>query len=49
LILKASFSAMVLNPEAMKKAQEELDRDVGRDRLPDLLDKDNLPYIAMLQ
>lgn len=36
---------MVLNPGAMKKAQEELDRVVGRERLPEFSDKDDLPYI----
>ena len=39
---------MVLNPEAMKKAQEELDRVVGKDRLPDFPDKENLPYVNAL-
>ena len=36
---------MVLNPDVMKKAQEELDRVVGKKHLPDYADKDNLPYI----
>ena len=36
---------MVLNPEVMNKAQEELDRVVGKDRLPDFSDGNNLPYI----
>jgi len=36
---------MVRNPKVLKKAQEELDRVVGKGRLPDFLDKDNLPYI----
>ena len=36
---------MVLNPKAMKKAQEELDRVVGEGELPDFSHKDNLPYI----
>ena len=36
---------MVLNPEVMKKAQQELDRVVGKGRLPDFSDRDNLPYI----
>lgn len=39
---------MVCNPEVMKKAQEELDRVVGKERLPDFSDKDNLPYIDAL-
>ena len=36
---------MVHNPEVMKKAQEELDRVVGKERLPDFSDKDHLPYV----
>jgi len=36
---------MVLNPKVMKKAQEELDRVVGKGRLPDFSDRDDLPYI----
>lgn len=32
-------------PEIQKRAQEELDRVVGRDRLPALEDERNLPYI----
>ena len=47
-MLQAFFLAMVLNPEAMKKGQEELDRVVGRERLPDFSDKDDLPYIDAL-
>ena len=29
----------------LKKAQDELDRVVGRDRLPEFSDRENLPYI----
>ncbi|CAG8909736.1 unnamed protein product [Penicillium egyptiacum] len=36
--------AMTLNPEVVKKAQEELDRVVGSDRLPTWEDEQNLPY-----
>lgn len=39
------FLAMVLNPHVLKKAQEELDRVVGSERLPDLSDQEDLPYI----
>jgi len=39
---------MILNPKAMKKAQEELDRVVGKGELPDFSHKDNLPYIDAL-
>jgi len=43
--LQTFFLAMVLNPEVAKKAQEELDRVVGRDRLPDFSDRVDLIYI----
>ena len=36
---------MVENPEVQRKAHEELDRIVGRERLPDFADKGSLPYI----
>ena len=39
---------MALNPEVVKKAQEELDRVVGRGELPDFSHKDSLPYIDAL-
>jgi cytochrome P450 len=37
--------AMVLFPEVQKRAQEELDRVVGKDRLPEMEDMDSLQYI----
>ncbi|TFK64017.1 cytochrome P450 [Pluteus cervinus] len=40
--------AMVLHPEVMKKAQSELDRVVGRERVPDFSDRDKLPYIRAM-
>lgn len=36
---------MAMYPDVQKKAQDELDRGVGRTRLPDFNDRDNLPYI----
>ena len=48
LVLKMFFFAMILNPKAMKKAQEELDRVVGKGELPDFSHKDNLPYVDAL-
>ena len=36
---------MTLYPEVQNKAQEELDRVVGSDRLPGFQDRDDLPYI----
>jgi cytochrome P450 len=38
------FLAMVLHPEIMQKAQQELD-DVLGNRLPDFSDRSSLPYI----
>lgn len=37
--------AMVLHPEAQKKAQEEIDHVVGTNRLPTYADRPNLPYV----
>ena len=37
---------MVCYPEAQKKAQAEIDAVVGRDRLPSLADRPQLPYIT---
>ncbi|RDW64567.1 cytochrome P450 [Aspergillus mulundensis] len=39
------FLAMVLYPDVQKRAQEEIDRVVGRGRLPGFSDRANLPYI----
>ena len=40
--------AMLLYPHTMQKAQAELDRVIGSDRLPDYSDRDSLPYLAAL-
>ncbi|KAI0076940.1 cytochrome P450 [Panus rudis PR-1116 ss-1] len=40
--------AMVLYPEAMRKAQAEIDAVVGRSRLPDFSDRDKLPYVRAI-
>ena len=37
--------AMVRNPQLAKKAQEEIDRVVGTDRMPTLDDRERLPYL----
>ena len=37
--------AMVLHPEVQKRAQEELDRVVGKNNLPSMDDRPNLPYV----
>ena len=47
-VLKAFFLAMALHPHVVKKAQEELDSVVSNERLPELSDRENLPYISAL-
>ncbi|KDQ52240.1 hypothetical protein JAAARDRAFT_40360 [Jaapia argillacea MUCL 33604] len=42
------FLAMVLYPEVQKKAQAEIDRVVGNDRLPTYSDRENLPYVEAI-
>ncbi|KAG6836101.1 hypothetical protein H0H93_011374 [Arthromyces matolae] len=42
------FLAMALHPEAAKKAQEEIDRVIGNDRLPTYEDRPHLPYVEAL-
>ncbi|PCH43261.1 cytochrome P450 [Wolfiporia cocos MD-104 SS10] len=44
-VLTTFILAMVLHPKVYKKAQDEIDRVVGNSRLPDLGDRDSLPYI----
>ena len=39
---------MTLNPHVLRRAQEELDRVVGRDRLPDFSDQVDLPYTSAI-
>lgn len=39
------FLAMLLHPEVQQKAREEIDRVVGEGRLPNVKDRDNLPYV----
>ncbi|KAK7681933.1 hypothetical protein QCA50_014895 [Cerrena zonata] len=40
--------AMVLYPEAMRKAQAEIDAVVGRSRLPNFSDRKDLPYVQAI-
>jgi cytochrome P450 len=42
------FLAMVMYPDVVKKAQEELDRVVGGERLPSFKDRGKLPYIEAI-
>ena len=36
---------MTLYPDIQRKAQEEIDMVVGKDRLPTFADRENLPYV----
>ena len=36
---------MTAYPEVQRKAQEEIDRVVGSDRLPNIRDREDLPYV----
>ena len=40
--------AMVLYPEVQIRAQKELDRVIGSDRLPNLRDREHLPYVTAI-
>ncbi|KAG6819142.1 hypothetical protein H0H93_014943 [Arthromyces matolae] len=40
--------ALLLHPECQIKAQEEIDRIVGPDRLPEFSDRESLPYVECL-
>lgn len=39
---------MVIHQNVYKKAQEEMDRVVGPDRLPDIQDRESLPYLRCI-
>ncbi|XP_015113890.1 probable cytochrome P450 304a1 [Diachasma alloeum] len=43
-VIVHAYKYMMHNPEAMKKAQAELDHVVGRERFPEWNDRKNLPY-----
>lgn len=45
-IVLSFFLAMTCYPEAQKLAQEEIDRVIGSDRLPNLLDRPHLPLLV---
>ncbi|RDA85572.1 hypothetical protein CP532_5384 [Ophiocordyceps camponoti-leonardi (nom. inval.)] len=46
--LKAFLLAMVRFPHVQRKAQDEIDRVVGSERLPSSQDRENLPYVVNL-
>ena len=39
---------MLLNPEAQRRGQQEIDEVVGKGRLPDFSDRDSLPFIECI-
>jgi len=39
---------MITHPNVQRKAQEELDKVIGRNRLPNLDDRESLPYVSAL-
>ena len=41
----AFFLMMALHPEIQQRAQEEIDSVIGTQRLPNMHDKENLPYM----
>ncbi|CAG9856915.1 unnamed protein product [Phyllotreta striolata] len=43
--LSFGFLYLILNPDVQRKAQEEIDRVVGRTRCPSLNDRPNMPYL----
>ncbi|KAL7008169.1 hypothetical protein EMMF5_002351 [Cystobasidiomycetes sp. EMM_F5] len=49
IILQVFVLAMLRFPEVFRRAQEEIDRVVGRERLPTVHDEQYLPYIRALQ
>ncbi|KAF8897015.1 cytochrome P450 [Mucidula mucida] len=46
--LTTAILAMIQNPSVLKKAQADIDRFVGQDRLPDFGDRKALPYLEAI-
>ena len=44
--MESAILHMILYPEATKKAQVELDAVIGKDRLPVIGDRPELPYVT---
>jgi cytochrome P450 len=47
-VLGTFVLGMLSNPDALRKAQLEIDRVVGPNRLPDFSDEPSLPYVSAL-
>ena len=48
-LVTSFIAAMIMYPNVQRRAQAEIDKVVGRDRLPRISDRDNLPYLAAVQ
>ncbi|KAG6895260.1 hypothetical protein C0992_002326 [Termitomyces sp. T32_za158] len=46
--IATSILGFLTNPQALKKAQDEIDRVVGPDNLPTFDDENSLPYITAI-
>ncbi|EJD54680.1 cytochrome P450 [Auricularia subglabra TFB-10046 SS5] len=46
--MTAFFKYMIEFPEVQRRAQEEIDRVIGKDRLPNMDDRESLPYVRNL-
>lgn len=46
--MSIALLALLLHPDVQERAQAELDRVVGRERLPDFADWDQLPFIEAI-
>ncbi|KAH9927106.1 cytochrome P450 [Epithele typhae] len=46
--IQTFYLAMTLHPEIQERAQAEIERVVGMDRLPSAEDRDNLPYVEAI-
>ena len=47
-VLMTFILAMLQHPNAQRKAQAELDRVIGKGRLPDFGDRESFPYVEAL-
>ena len=48
IVTEVFFMMMARHPEVAAKAQEEIDRVIGKERLPTLADRASLPYMEYL-
>lgn len=43
--MESVILALLMFPEVLQRAQEEIDRVVGTDRIPNFKERTNLPYV----